>query len=524
MKRREGSLVVMMGLAVVLGACGPRPMPTPNPTEQFATAVALVQQATATALARPSFTPTLAPTLTSTTTALARPTFTPTPALTPTPTATAMPAATPTRTAIPSPSLPKPEDLVVEYNEEMRPLILRLLTAQELPAGFQLPKVTQWRIIPVPLSERLFHTQEILFPKLQLGKPDAPVKAYIAYDYERGTPLGRSLFGLAFSADTQEVISEVRLVAEVDGKFYLVEGRKGEGGAGSSSYEELVSKSVEKLDSLGDVGEELESVLETIIGYAAGLDWDESFELNRRLAVLMWALSSENWADRKQAAEALGDIGPEEGVVPALIKALGDEDSPVRKEAAWALAGIGPEAKEAVPALIKALGDEDPSVRMEAAWALALIGPEEGVVLALIKALGDEDFRVRERVAGALGHIGPEAKEAVPALIEALGDEDSRVRWRASRALGDIGPEAKEAIPGLIKTLGDEDSSAREEAAGALGKIGPEAKEAVPALIKALGDGDEDVRRAAALTLKAITGQDFGEDASRWQQWWEAQK
>ena len=206
---------------------------------------------------------------------------------------------------------------------------------------------------------------------------------------------------------------------------------------------------------------------------------------------------------------------------PLLIIALGDKDSDmrVREAAAEALGKIGPEE---VPALIKALGDENSYVRSAAAEALGKIGPE--AVPALIRALGDEDSSVRWRAAYTLGEIGPEAKEAVLALIRALGDEDSSVRWRAARALGKIGPEAKEAVPALIEALGDKDEQVREAAAEALGKIGSEAKEAVPALIKALGDKYKYVRTEVARALMVITGQDFGQDASRWQEWWEAQK
>jgi len=35
---------------------------------------------------------------------------------------------------------------------------------------------------------------------------------------------------------------------------------------------------------------------------------------------------------------------------------------------------------------------------------------------------------------------------------------------------------------------------------------------------------DGSVRRAAAKALKDITGQDFGQDADRWQQWWEEEQ
>ena len=78
--------------------------------------------------------------------------------------------------------------------------------------------------------------------------------------------------------------------------------------------------------------------------------------------------------------------------------------------------------------------------------------------------------------------------------------------------------------PPLIQALEDEEEWVRFAAAGVLGKISPEAKEAVPALIKAVGDQDESVRFAAARTLGKITGQDFGEDAAAWQEWWEEQQ
>jgi HEAT repeat protein len=64
----------------------------------------------------------------------------------------------------------------------------------------------------------------------------------------------------------------------------------------------------------------------------------------------------------------------------------------------------------------------------------------------------------------------------------------------------------------------------RGNAARALGQIGPEAREAVPALIQVLGDEYESAGGNAARALKAITGQDFGEDAGRWQEWWDEQQ
>lgn len=140
----------------------------------------------------------------------------------------------------------------------------------------------------------------------------------------------------------------------------------------------------------------------------------------------------------------------------------------------------------------------------------------------IIKALEYEDTYVRDSAAEALGEIGPEAKDAIPTIIDLLQDGRVYVRESAANALGEIGPYANEAVPALITALGDEDSWVRVYAAEALGKIG--VKEAVPALIKALEDEDKYVRGEAVRALKKITGKDFGEDPSKWQEWWEESK
>jgi len=226
---------------------------------------------------------------------------------------------------------------------------------------------------------------------------------------------------------TQEVIVKLRLVVEAEGKLYLVEEKEGFGGSGATDYTQLVTRAVESLEMLEGKSEEAENVIETIVGYACGLNWDTSFPLPVQLAALRWALISKNFADRRQAAEAMVEIGPE--------------------------------AKEAIPVLIPQLGDEEFMIRRVVAEALAAIGPETEDLPALTRALQDEDYWVRTFIAEALGTMGAEAKEAVPVLIQALRDAS----W-------------------------------------------------------------ESEREAEIDALKIITGQDFGEDADAWQQWWEKQK
>lgn len=161
----------------------------------------------------------------------------------------------------------------------------------------------------------------------------------------------------------------------------------------------------------------------------------------------------------------------------------------------------------------------------DSAWARAILdglgqlwGPE-----VLVAALADNDYDVQSAAAAALAKMG---LQAVPALIQVVRyDLLEDVRIAAANVLGDIGPEAKGAVPALIQAIGDdEDSGVRFAAAYALGRMGSEAKEAVPALIQALDrEKVQSVRAADARALKTITGQDFGEDAARWQQWLQAE-
>jgi len=107
-------------------------------------------------------------------------------------------------------------------------------------------------------------------------------------------------------------------------------------------------------------------------------------------------------------------------------------------------------------------------------------------------------------------------------FVQALAAEDEDLSVAAAERLGEMGPE-EGVVPALIHALANESWSVRDIAADALGKIGPEAKGAVPALIRALQDESPMERWQFADALGAITGQDFGEDAGRWRQWWEEQ-
>ena len=132
---------------------------------------------------------------------------------------------------------------------------------------------------------------------------------------------------------------------------------------------------------------------------------------------------------RVQVAFVLGEIGPAEGVVPALIALLKDKSRGAQSQAATALARIGPDARESVPALIAALKDEDAMVGSMAATALNKIDSGNKLVVpALIALLKDKRRGAQSQEALLLAFAGI-GRKAVPALIDAL--KDNGAQWQS---------------------------------------------------------------------------------------------
>jgi|GEM_PF-1970110 len=202
-----------------------------------------------------------------------------------------------------------------------------------------------------------------------------------------------------------------------------------------------------------------------------------------RIEVLLEALKDKQWVVRWSATEALGKLKDPRAVEP-LIKALKGKDLDVRRRAARELGEL--KDPRAVEPLIGALKDEDPLVRWSATEALGKL-KDPRAVEPLIKALKDKDLDVRRSAAKALGKL--KDPRAVEPLIGALKDEAPLVRWSVAEALGELGDPR-----------------------------------AVEPLIKALKDKDWTVRHYAAEALRKITGQHFGENAEKWQKWWEENK
>lgn len=221
--------------------------------------------------------------------------------------------------------------------------------------------------------------------------------------------------------------------------------------------------------------------------------------------------------NRKSAATAaskLGYIKDERAVIP-LIDALKDQDVYLRESAAEALGHIGD--VRAVEPLINTLGDSQTIVKMAAAKALEEIG--KPAVDALITAgLSNKATYIRTGAIELLGKIGD--TKAIEPLITLLKDADGYVSHWAADALGDIGD--KGVVPVLIEVLQGPAQGPRSGAASALGKI--KDTQAIPALINALDDKDEVVKNTSAMALEKMTGQNFGKDKLKWQEWREKNK
>ena len=147
---------------------------------------------------------------------------------------------------------------------------------------------------------------------------------------------------------------------------------------------------------------------------------------------------------RTNAALALANIGGKEAApaVGVLVSAMHRGDIELRRQAAAALGNLGPEAHRAVPDLIKTLNEEDKELRTNAALALGKIGEAAAkAVPPLVAMLADVRLghEPRKAAAVALSGIGavPAAIEAVPRLMKIIGnaDDDGEVRWRTVWAI-----------------------------------------------------------------------------------------
>jgi len=401
------------------------------------------------------------------------------------------------------------------YDQELSTLVAKLKTAPSAPAGLTLPAEDNRHIQFVPMDERLYYVQTLLFPDYVVGNAITPNKLLVVYSYGRSGCLG--LFGMTCQFQGMDVT--ILLLAENGDSLYLFDKSVTEaGGSGAPTSRVIPLYAVGPMRSLGGQAKAIEEVLEIIISFAAGTDLVDNASLyvrpdtQTRVAILRQALLSEYWTDREEAADSLAEIGPDAAAaVPELIDALADKEWRVRSSAIHALAQIGPAAAASIPALNNLLGDERFSDSHAAIIsALAKIGSAEEVLPTLVGALKDTDDDVRITAVRALGGYGDASSKTVeavlPILVGVLKDTDDDIRKTAVEALGEYGAAAAQTVEDLIPLLNDEVLDVRQATAQTLGKIGPAAAESIAALVSALNTESDSSAQCTIITTLEFFG------------------
>lgn len=218
----------------------------------------------------------------------------------------------------------------------------------------------------------------------------------------------------------------------------------------------------------------------------------------RSVDLLLFDLTSSEWATRVEAVRELEELGSQ-APVDALLSALKkDESKFVRAAAARAIGGLGERTAAYKTDLIRAFHDHEWNVRTSVIQVLGKLGKQVPVEI-LVMALEDEDESVRAAAVCALGKLGKQVP--LEPLLLALKDEDVSVRMAAIGVLGDL--DRSVPITPIALALKDENPSVRAEAAWALEKLKGRVPEqtTVEFLVYALGDDDAIVRATAAWAL-----------------------
>jgi hypothetical protein len=136
----------------------------------------------------------------------------------------------------------------------------------------------------------------------------------------------------------------------------------------------------------------------------------------------------------------------------------------------------------------------------------------EGARLAreLVKAPAERRTEALDRLRDGKG------VEYTEALAAAVPQLDGDGRKKAREALAER--LARMKVETLRKYLQDSDAEIRRGAALAAGM--KDGKPLIPDLAALLGDAETDVAKAAKAALKALVGEDLGDDPEAWKAWW----
>ncbi|MHB9131547.1 MAG: HEAT repeat domain-containing protein [Armatimonadota bacterium] len=216
-------------------------------------------------------------------------------------------------------------------------------------------------------------------------------------------------------------------------------------------------------------------------------------------------------------------------VITALSTALRDTDKEIRLAVLSVLAWEKGLDRRMTPALIAALHDSHYQVRADAARVLGML-QDPRALDPLKAALQGQDGLLRGAAVEALSNFYN--LRLIPPLITALQsrdlanrndltqrDEYRDVRGGAAFVLSQYTDPRVE--PALIAALQIHDSEVRHQATAAL--IRRKSMSAIPDLLRFFYTDDGAPDYYVLTALKALSGQDLGEDVLVWREWWSKQ-
>jgi serine/threonine protein kinase len=198
-----------------------------------------------------------------------------------------------------------------------------------------------------------------------------------------------------------------------------------------------------------------------------------------------------------------------------MLKKLYSQNDGEKAAAAYDLGQLGD--GKAVPELVKHLTDNDNNVRRVSARSIVLLTPKQAPDMAYIRSLlNNPELLIREQAVYILGEL--QDRQSVPELIALSSREESRrVQAELARALGRTGDAA--VLPVLEELFIRSRENSFSTALACLRAMAKLEKPAIPFLINMLYTKDRELNSAIVTSLKEISGEDFGNDQSKWDAW-----
>jgi HEAT repeat protein len=252
---------------------------------------------------------------------------------------------------------------------------------------------------------------------------------------------------------------------------------------------------------------EVESRLEAAIGYACGIAMLSDLADERQVNLLTFALNGPDWAGRRAAAEALGNLQPHPiASAPFLEEALGDSEYQVAWAAEAALKGMLADPR-VYDLVVAGLGDPAAGVRRYSLRLLAAQPERPAEQLDPVMVLfNDEDVYVRQEARFWLARCEP--REIVGLMVAELAGPDDERRSEAAQVLKSCGDSAYTAVPALTAMLLDDNPEMREAAASSLGSIADNNQSVVNGLTQAVHvETDSQALEAEIYAIKTLDGE-----------------